>query len=140
MNSVYVEIKHDDVLTFTDEEGELEFSEDGDMEEIFEATPVWIYLTPIQDSVKVDVNFNPKPIYEAFQFHQLHVVFVRYVLVTDDGNPMPRWEIATICETRREAKQIAEAIEEDVYTKDPIWKQGNSYIEDIEVYSLGVEN
>src|SRR5687768_8427696 len=130
---LYIEIRHDDAYLLTESmEEEEEVAEESQPQEFLEATPIWIYRQPEYDCTKIEVDYDP-----SF-YNFLHVVFVEYSVVNDDGSTMLRWDISAVENSRRGAKSIAEEIESG--KRPGPWDHCNGFIETVEIYSLGIED
>ena len=129
---LYIEIQHDDIYLLDDND------EDGDetpqLQEIFEATPVYCYRNPLYGTTKIQVGFDP------YAVSSIHIVFVRYSEFDEGNNASLRWSIAQVVPSRRCAKSIAEEIDDGEWAGEGPWMRPNCQVEGVDIYSLGIED
>jgi hypothetical protein len=133
---LFVEIRHEEVLVI-DHGAEIENEEDEDelvTQEAFDATPVYCYRRQLEGTTQVQIGFDPE------NYNVVHIVFIKYCEVDGQNNAYLRWAIAEILPSRRSAKIVAEEIENNEWRGDGPWMHDNCDIEEVEIYSLGVED
>ncbi len=114
-HELYLELQQDDILIMNGDEEDPE--EGASLEDAVEAIPLYFYRLPLNGAVKLDIDFDPTP------YNTLHLLFARYFETLPDGTNIPNWEI-----------------EEGTKPCDKEWFNKNVTIEDIEIYSLPVED
>ena len=132
-HDLYIEINHEEVLVLNDSEEEGDVEQKNDVQEVFEATPVYCYRRYLTGTTQVEIGFDPDKV------DKVHVVFVKYSQ-KDQEQWVPRWAIAEIVPSRRCAKGIATEIDEGEWPHDGPWLRENCVIDSVEIYSLEIED
>lgn len=148
MADLYLEFKQEDVLLMglpnelPNEDDEEEFSldeeeiddDDTTIDEGSIFTPLYFYRKEYTGCMHFEVDFDPTETDFA------HLVLVRYTEGLDNGNPALRWHVAGIFNSRRMAKELEADLEEDKYDGETPWEGEDKMLDDIEIYSLPIED
>lgn len=136
-HNIYLEFEEEDMQLsdslFVDDES---FAEDKpETENSIFFMPVFLYRKPMVGAMTIGVDFDPS------ECQRLHLVVVRYAFQDIDSEVYGQWNIAKVCKTRREAKEIAFAIESgDLMFDNPPWAREGCKLEAVDVVSLAIED
>ena len=154
MAVLYLEFKQEDILlaglpdldflrsiennTSDEDEEVYDPDEEDDDEMSFDEgsifTPLYFYTKPFTGCMEVEVSDAVATASKA------HLVLVRYTEGLDTGNPALRWIIAGVFDRRREAKELEQDIEDGKYKGNKPWEGDDSMLDEIEIYSLDIED
>jgi hypothetical protein len=148
MPKIYLEYLEDQIesmnmndlldMSFTSNDENLEEDNNDEETEKIENVmfmPSFLYRNPVDESLELDIDYDPK------DFNQLHLVIVRYS--ENDGVAIVhgKWHIFKICQSRRQARQTAQSLEEDqTLWENMPWDNENCKFEICDVVSISVED